>query len=133
MILTLFGKFLRKLLLEHDSYDALPQLVGCVKDLAALGAEVPAAGKFLEGLARFDIVGDNEFAQEGLTLADITTLFSSNLYVHYRRRRLLARFRVSARSPRRGPPQAPLRALFRKGFAADHRRYRTPSEGDLEH
>ena len=41
MILTLFGKFLCKLLLEHDSYDALPQIVGCFKDLAALGVEVP--------------------------------------------------------------------------------------------
>ena len=87
-----FGKFLCKLLLDHDSYDALPKIVGCFKDLAALGVEVPAAGKFLEELARFDIVGDNEFSQDGLTLADITTLFSSNLYLHYRRRRLLARF-----------------------------------------
>jgi len=92
MILTLFGKFLCKLLLEHDSYDALPQIVGCFKDLAALGVEVPAAGKLLEELARFDIAGDNEFSQEGLTLADLTTLFSSSLYLHYRRRRLLARF-----------------------------------------
>ena len=92
MILTLFGNFLCKLLLEHDSYDALPQIVGCFKDLAALGVEVPPAGKFLQELATFNIAGDNEFSQEGLTLADITTLFSSNLYLHYRRRRLLARF-----------------------------------------
>ena len=92
MILTLFGKFLCKLLVDHDSYEALPKIVGCFKDLATLGVEVPAAGKFLEELARFDIAGDNEFSQDGLTLADITTLFSSNLYLHYRRRRLLARF-----------------------------------------
>jgi hypothetical protein len=83
--------FLCKLIWDDDSYETLPKIVGCFKDLAGLGVEVTAAGKFLEELATFDIAGDDEFSQDGLTLADITTLVSSNLYLHYRRRRLLAR------------------------------------------
>ena len=50
-----------------------------------------SAGKFLEELASFDIGGDKEFSQEGLSLSDSTSLFSSTLYLCYRRRRLLAR------------------------------------------
>ena len=41
MILTLFGEFLYKLLLDHDSYDAVPKIVGCFKDLVALAAKSP--------------------------------------------------------------------------------------------
>ena len=52
-------------MLEHDSFDALPSVVYCLKDLVELGAEVPAAARLREELANFGLVGDKEFSQEG--------------------------------------------------------------------
>ena len=60
-----------------------------------MGAEVPAAARFLEELATFDLAGDKEVSQEGLSLADISYLFSSPLCLSYRQRRIQARFELA--------------------------------------
>ena len=56
-------------MLEHDSFDAWPSLVGCFKDLVAMGVEVPAAGKVFEELSSIDL--------GGLSLAGISYFVSS--------------------------------------------------------
>ena len=106
-ILTLLGTILCKLILEHDAFDALPSVVGCFKDLAALGVEVPAAARFLEELATFDLAGDTEFSQEGLSLAAFSYLLSSPPVLELPSTTPPRALRASARSHWRGSPPAP--------------------------
>ena len=108
-VYDLFPRYLCKLLLESDTYDALPRFVQCFEALDKGGHTLPRTAKFIQQLAAFNPAEDTELDTSSADMSELHHFFNSTLYAGFRERRCSARY---------------LRALAASGVDADSVRLR---------